>query len=210
MVTVVKNIHYIWYKSNINELEKPKKMIQDLITALNDSKGATFVAFEYTNRFGEVAGRLIQINASYESALRKDIDTVPNVEYVENELYDKATFILAQSEILKSLNLSLGNEENANKTEVDQFNNRSNGQKDAYIPIAKNVKYNVENQTLMLFAKEIRKNVITEGVYPTVNSRAKTLAKVFIKKTMKSTKFRSYKIEEISSIKVNGDTIELG
>jgi len=185
-------------------------MIQDLITALNNSKGATFVAFQYENRFGEVAGRLIQINASYESAIRKDIDTVPNVEYVTNEAYDKATFILAQSEILKSLNLKLGVTENANKTEIEQFNNRSNGQKDAYIPIAKNVKYNVENQTLMLFAKEVRKNIITEVVYPVVNSRAKTLAKVFIQKTMKSSKFRSYKIENITSIKVNGDTIELG
>lgn len=186
-------------------------MIQDLITALNDFEGINgFVAFQYTNRFGEVAGRLIQINASYESALRKDIDNVPNVEYVENEIYDRATFIVAQSEILKSLELKLGNTENANKTEIEKFNNRSNGQKDAYIPIAKNVKYNVETQTLMLFAKEVRKNVITEGVYPTKNSRAKTIAKVFIQKTMKSSKFRTYKITSINSIKINGDTIELG
>ena len=185
-------------------------MIQDLITLFNDSKGAKFVAFEYENRFGEKAGRLIQINTNYANALIKDLDRIANVEYVQNDEYDRATFITAQAELLKSANLSLGNEQNANKTDIEQHANRSNGQKDAYIPIAKNIKYNVEKQQLVIFAKEVRKNVIVEGVYPTTNKKAKTKAKDFIKKSMMSSKYRNYNISNIADIKVNGDTIELG
>ena len=80
-------------------------MLQELVNALNETKGAKFVSFTYTNKFGEEASRLIQINTIYENALMKDLDIIPNVEYVENENYDKATFITAQAELLKSVKL---------------------------------------------------------------------------------------------------------
>ena len=186
--------------------------MRDLINAFNDVNGASFVAFTYTNKYGEKASRLIQINTVYGNALKKDLDIIPNVEYAQNDLFDRATFIVAQAELLKSVNLSLGNTENANKTDVEQHSNRSKGQNDAYVHIAKNIKYNIESGQLYIFAKEIRKTVLTEGVYPTVNSRAKTIAKNVIKKQMKSTKYRTYVIPNVSEagVKVNGDTIELG
>jgi hypothetical protein len=186
-------------------------MIQDLINAFNNesNKGAKFVAFEYTNRFGEKAGRLIQINTKYENALKKDLTIIPTVEYVATDDYDRATFITAQAELLKSVNLSLGNTENANKTDIEMHKNRSEGQTNAYVQIAPNIQFNLNTQALVLFGKEIRKNVITEGEYPETNKRAKTKAKDFIRKKMVSTKYRKYHIANIESITVNGDTIEL-
>ena len=184
-------------------------MIQDLINALDGSKGAKFVAFEYTNRFGETAGRLIQINTIYENAVKSDLDIIANVEYVENEEYDLNTFRTAQSELIKSANKTLGITDGLSKDEIEKHENRSKGQTDAYVQIAKNIKYNIEKEQIYIFAKEVRKNVITEGVYPVTNKRAKTIAKDFIKKSMKSSKFRNYVISNINGIKVNGDTIEL-
>jgi hypothetical protein len=184
-------------------------MIQDLINVFNNSKGAKFIAFEYTNRYGEKAGRLIQINTSYENSVRKDLEIVPTIVYVQNDAYDRETFITAQAEILKSLRLTLGDARNANKTDVEMHTNRSEGQKNAYIQIAPNIQFNLNTQSLVLFGKEIRKNVITEGVYPVVNKQPKTKAKDFIKKSMMSAKYRKYHITGIETVTINGDTIEL-
>jgi hypothetical protein len=184
-------------------------MIRDLIKAFNSESGSKFVAFTYTNKFGEVAKRLVQINTVYENALTKDLDIVANVTYVQNDNFSEATFNVAKEEILKSLKLSLNLENDATKEEKEKHENRSKGQTDAYVKIAKNIKYNIETQQLYIFAKEVRKTVITEGTYPVTNKREKTKAKDFIKKSMKSNEYRMYVISEINSIKLNGDTIEL-
>jgi hypothetical protein len=183
-------------------------MLQELVNSLNKLKGAKFVSFTYTNKFGEKASRLIQINTIYENALKKDLDIIPNVEYVENEKYDKAIFITAQAELLKSTKLSLGIDDNtANKLDKEKHTNRSNGQKNAYVNISNNIKYNIEKQQVHIFAKEVRKTILVEGEYPQTNKRAKTMAKDDIKKHMKSSKYRTYIISNIDRIKANGDTI---
>jgi len=185
-------------------------MIQELINAFNSTENTSFVAFEYVNRFGEKAGRLIQINTNYENALRKDLEIIPEVEYVQNEEYDRAIFITAQAELLKSAKMSLGiKDDSMNKTDIEKQANRSKGQIDAYVQIAKNIKYSIEKQQLYIFAKEVRKNVIEEGDYPETNKHKKTIAKDFIKKSMKSSKYRTYVITNVAEIKVNGDTIQL-
>lgn len=186
-------------------------MLQRLVQALNNAKGSKFVAFTYTNKFGEEASRLIQINTIYENALSKDLAIVPEVEYVQNDKFDRATFITAQAELLKSIKMSLGiSDDTMNKTDKDTHSNRSNGQKNAYVQVAKNMKFNLEKQQLHIFAKEVRKTILVEGEYPQVNKRPKTMAKDFIRKQMKSSKYRNYVISNLDEIKINGDTIVLG
>jgi len=184
--------------------------LQKLVKALNGSKGAKFVSFTYTNKQGEKANRLIQINTIYENALQKDLDIIPNVEYVENDKFDRATFITAQAELMKSIKMSLRiNDDTMNKTDKDKHANRSNGQKNAYVKVAKNMKFSLVDKQLHIFAKEVRKTILVEGEYPTVNKRTKTMAKNFIKKQMKSSKYRTYILSKFGKIKINGDTIEL-
>ena len=185
--------------------------IQKLMGGFNNSKGAKFVSFTYTNKYGEKATRLIQINTIYENALKSDLDIIPNVEYVQNDNYDRATFITAQAELIKSAKMSLGiNDDTMNKVDKQTHKNRSEGQVNAYVKIAKNIKYNVEKQQVHIFAKEVRKTILEEGVYPNTNKRAKTKAKDYIKKSMKSSKYRNYVITSVEIIKLNGDTIEIG
>jgi len=186
-------------------------MLQKLVKVFNSTKGAKFVAFTYRNKYGETSSRLIQINTIWENALKKDMDIVPNVEYVQNDKFDRATFITAQAEILKSLKMSLGIDDGSmNKIDKDKHSNRSNGQKNAYVQVAKNIMFNLDSQKLMIKAKSVRKTILTEGTYPVVNSRPKTIAKRFIKEQMKSSKYRNFVLTELDSIKVNGDTIEFG
>ena len=155
--------------------------IQKFINAFNNAKGAQFIAFTYTNKFGETAKRIIQINTIYKNALTKDLGIIPNVEFVAEEGFNRATFITAQAELLKSANLSLGKiDDSMNKTDIEQHKNRSKGQTDAYVKIAENIKYNVETQKIYIFAKDVRKTIITEGEYPSTNKRDKTKAKDFI------------------------------
>ena len=97
-----------------------------------------------------------------------------------------------------------------NKIDKEKHSNRSEGQKSAYVQIAKNIKYNVEKGQIHIFAKEVRKTVLIDGEYPETNKRAKTVAKDFIRKQMKSSKYRNYVISNIDEIKTNGDTIVLG
>ena len=55
-----------------------------------------------------------------------------------------------------------------------------------------------------------RKTVIVAGTYKTVNSRAKTIAKNDIKKNLKSDKYRTFVIKNLSgTLKINGDTIDI-
>jgi hypothetical protein len=185
--------------------------LQKLVKALNEAKGAKFVSFTYTNKQGEKANRLIQLNTIRENALKKDLNIIPNVEYVENDKFDKTTFITAQLELIKSTKMKLGiGDSSISKVDKEKYANRSNGQKDAYVQVAKNMKFNLENQQLHIYAKEVRKTILVEGVYPTVNSRPKTIAKRFIEKQMKSSKYRTYILSNFDKIKINGDTIELG
>ena len=188
------------------------KSIQKLVKAFKSLEGKTqFVAFTYTNKFTETAKRLIQINTNYENSLKSDLDIIPNVEYVQNDNYDRATFITAQAELMKSAKMSLGiNDDTMNKADKQTHKNRSEGQINAYVKIVSNVKWNIEKEQLHIFAKEVRKTVITEGVYPTTNKRAKTKAKDYIKKSMKSSKYRTYIISNVGTIKINGDTLEIG
>jgi hypothetical protein len=183
-------------------------MLKKLISAFKGN-GTQFVGFTYTNKQGETSRYVIQTNTSYENALKKDLVLVPTLEYVETEKFDKETFETAKDEVVKSLKMSLGKlDETMTKTEIEQHQNRSNGQKDAYISIAPNVKYNVENMEVHIFAKKVSKKVLVEGVYPIVNSRAKTIAKDSIRKQMKSTQYRTFIITNVETVKVNGDTIE--
>jgi hypothetical protein len=184
-------------------------MIRDLINAFNSEKGSKFVAFTYTNKYGEVAKRIVQVNTSYENALAKDLQIVSDIIYVENDNFSEAVFNTAKAEVLNSIKMSLQMDNDASKEEAEKHSNRSNGQSNAYIKIAKNIKYNVETSQIYIFAKEVRKTILTEGVYPQTNKREKTKAKDFIKKSMKSSQYRTYVISEVQSVKLNGDTIEL-
>jgi hypothetical protein len=183
--------------------------IAKLIKNLEPIKGVSFVSTTYTNKEGETSSYLFNVGVSLENAKRKDLETVLNAEYKANDKYDEATFNKAKEEVVKSLRISLGiDAENISKTDIEKFNNRSKGQKDAYTHIGTTgLKVHNETSKLYVFGMKVKKTTIVEGEYKADTRRPKTIAKDDLRKGMKSDKYRQFEIENAEHFTLSGDTI---
>tara|TARA_R110000822_G_scaffold185911_1_gene325018 strand:+ start:3689 stop:4219 length:531 start_codon:yes stop_codon:yes gene_type:complete len=155
----------------------------------NSPTGVTFVSVkEYENKANEISNYLINVGVSLVNAKNKDI------EYLEN--LDVSTL---QTTICKDL---LNEARLALIKALKKPNeNRSKGQKNAYTTISKGIRLHNETNRLHVYGFFVKKDVIVKGVYKKVNSRPLTIAKNFLRKSMKSTKFRTMILEMADAIK---------
>lgn len=164
-------------------------------------KGIGFVSLQYRNKEGELSKRLLNVGAKFENAKKSDIKTLDEgVVFIASDRYSRADWDLALAELKTSL--------------VAPDKVRSDGQKNAYVYLNEDnhsVKFNPNSMEVYLFAKSERKEVLQAGVYKTVNSSPKTLAKNAIKKEyLKTDKFRSLIIKNMrGTVKVNGEILEI-
>jgi hypothetical protein len=172
-----------------------------------DFKGVSFVGIKSycsdTSSNSEVADLLINVGASYENMKSADLETLrgANPKDLVTENFGLALIEQAIAEKIQSI--------------VSPNENRSNGQKDAYTFLNPKgtLKLCKETKSVLIMGTVVKKNVIVEGVYKTVNSKPLTLAKKHIDKilNLKIAKIRHYKISNIiQNVRVNGDTIEIG
>lgn len=161
----------------------------------------TGVSFFKVNNYksvesGEVANHLINIGVSYGRAIEKDIEFLANLDVTSMTWKSNIEDIkLAKSELLQSL--------------IAPNENRSNGQKDAYTVIMEGVKVHNETGLVYIWGHTVKKDIIVEGTYKTVNSKPLTIAKNEIRKLMKSTKYRQYKLDIGNELKCAGETVEI-
>jgi hypothetical protein len=85
---------------------------------------------------------------------------------------------------------------------------RSEGQTNAYTPIIDGVKVHNETGVIYVYGYREKKEILTEGNYPVVNSKPLTIAKNELRKKLSTGKFTQYSIEEISSVRANKETLE--
>lgn len=176
-------------------------VFQALFDAFMEYKGVGFVSLQYRNKDGELSKRLLNVGARYDNAKKKDIETIDGgVDYIPSDKYTRTDWDMALTEVKQSL--------------VNPDKARSDGQKNAYIVLNESngsVRFNVNQQEVYLFAKSEKKEVLEAGVYKTVNSKPKTLAKKAISKTyLKSEKFRSFIIKNLAGVvKVNKQVINI-
>ena len=170
------------------------KVINALTIALAKSPtGVSFVSIKgYTNSFGEVANNVVNVGASLTKAKEKDVETLQNLD---------VTKLGGDSILLEKARVELIN------SFLNPNENRSNGQIDAYTIVAKGIKVHNETGEIYIFGLRTSKTVITEGIYPTVNSRPLTIAKNQLRKDLKSNKFTQYKLSSTSTIKLNGEEL---
>ncbi|HWY34284.1 MAG TPA: hypothetical protein VNX68_06525 [Nitrosopumilaceae archaeon] len=172
-----------------------------LLDTLMNYKGIGYISLQYRNKQGELSKRLMNLGAKIENAKKKDLAMMESegIPYVASTKYTKADWDMAMAETKQSL------------IKADEV--RSEGQKNACIVLNEengSVKYNMNTQEIYLFGKSEKKEVIEAGVYPTVNSRAKTIAKEAIKKSLTSAKFRAMILKNVSgSVKVNKQVINV-
>ena len=184
-------------ESTIKEKSSPIQLIVALKKAIEKSPTkVSFVSIKgYKNKNGEVANHLINIGASYLKAKEKDIQflTELDINSFDSKL-DKPLLEQAKTELISSFN----------KPEK----NRSEGQINAYTTIIPGVKVHNESGVIYIYGYREKKEIITEGTYPVVNSTPLTKAKNELRKSLKTGKFTQYALNEVSSIRANGETLE--
>ena len=164
--------------------------IFNIVKKVNNSPtGVSFVSVkEYENKANEISNYLINVGVSLENAKNKDIEYLENLDVktletdIDFDLLNEAKIALIKG--IKSPN-----------------KNRSNGQKNAYTTITKGVRLHNETNRLHVYGFFVKKDILVKGVYKKVNSRPLTIAKNFLRKNMKSTKFRTMILQMADAIK---------
>lgn len=166
------------------------------------SKSITGVSFfsikNYTNKNGETTNQLINVGINYEKSKAQDLIFLENLNLSKNDLDLKSNISdleAAKAELIASF--------------IKPNENRSNGQIDAYTTLFSGVKVHNETGVLYIYGFRQSKTVLVEGVYPKVNSSAKTIAKKELQKHLKTGKFVNFAIEVGNTLKANGETIEI-
>ena len=160
------------------------------------SKGCRFISILYRAKgTGELAKHTILLGATLENAYRKDIFNLKRMEF-------EGIKEVARLELLKSLEHSL---------DVGIGNNAAYTQKGKHESKAKGLRMDKESGICQIYGLQMRKIVIEKGVYKSVRSSDKTIAKNAIRKGLRSGKFRPYCVEaeNLQSAKMNGRTLEL-
>lgn len=161
-------------------------------TAFEGLTGVAFVSIAgYKDAQNGEQNALINVGVSYENAKLADITFLQGLSFADNELLEQARLELIESLIKPS-------------------QSRSEGQIEAYTHLCNGVKQHKESKALYIFGFSVKKTVISEGETKTDTRKPLTKAKDHLRSQMKSTKFRLYKVEKISSVKVMGQTIEIG
>lgn len=156
---------------------------------------------------GEISDVKINVGFNYGNAIDKDIKIFETTEipYIESNQYTREHWEDALQCIKNSL--------------TSPSKNHSQGQQEAYIYLTKNgsVQFCKKTKNIHIFAMVENKIIIREGEYREENSRPKTIAKKRILKYLKDNgsglytkKVRRYIVDRISTLKMNGETLEIG
>jgi len=189
--------------------------LRELATIENvaNIKGTSFIGIQgYENSSNEISNQVILLGANYRNAQIKDLNSYKNFDI--NSLvgeYDLDLLNKGLDQLISSLEKTMlkDDEKEALRLKNDATINRSDAQKDAYTHIENGIKYHKDTDTLYIYGYIVSKKVIQKGSYKVVKSRPLTLAKNAIKKAcnLRTTKFRQFKIENASKLKMQGISI---
>lgn len=183
----------------------------NLFEQFKDLGKGQFIAIKgYRNQNGEISNYVI--NGKISVTRQKEIDYEILKNCTEAKLQEISVGCKVPFDICKVAlsEMTISAEKNLSENIEDRTKN-SQAQTNAFVDIGNGIRVNRAELTVQIFGMIVQKTVIVKGDYKTVNSRPKTIAKNAIKKYLglKSDKFRSFLIESIDSIKINGNEIEL-
>jgi hypothetical protein len=168
----------------------------ELLEKLKTITGVSFVSVIYTNEQNEKQHTTFNVGVSYEKAKQKDLEYLKNLDITElnSDL---------SVEILTEATQSLINdfEKTISKEKVKTNN---------FIHITNGLKQHTENNELYVYGMQVHKTILSEGEYELKNSKPLTIAKNTIRKNLKTSKYRQYKIGRAEQFKIKGDTIVFG
>lgn len=159
--------------------------------------GATFLTLRgYRNESSEIADYSIAFHFSYESALKKSIKTLAELE-LTTDLEKQARFELLDS-FARSLAKGAASPELEERDPTYLYFKNDAGE---YV---KGVKYHPGKDTLYLYGLVVHKRVLLPGFYPSRNRAELTVAKDKLRYLTRVGKFRSFKMtsNQVDSIQV--------
>ena len=175
-----------------------------IVEIIKEIEGCQFASLTYrTKATQELARYTVNLGFSYIKLLEKSI-TELEIMIRENESTWTPLQKQASANVMASLKKSL--EAHRNGEQSDDYTKR-----DQYIPIGNGLSLNTTDNTIQLFGLLHSKVTLVKGVYKEVNSRPLTIAQNEIRKQLSISKFREFALDlnQISKVKVNGDTLEL-
>jgi hypothetical protein len=184
-------------QTNISEIGK-------LVAIISQIKTPSFVRIlNYTNdKAGEVSNYTINLGVKYENAKQSDAEFLLDTENIKNVDFG--------SEVVKAASVEAWNEMLESRlAPTAKTQAQSDGQSDAYVTLCPNVRLHIAEQRIFIYGFVVKKDVLVEGIYKSVNSSAKTLAKRKIEKHLKATQFRQFAFDKLQSVKVKGEEIEI-
>jgi hypothetical protein len=188
---------------------KNGKKFFDKFDGLN---GVTFISINNyeAKTSGEIANHTLNVGISVENAKQTDLNrlnacTDKDVKDIAtSSKIDLETVKIALAEMIVSATKNLS-------ADLSNRTAQSQAQTDAYLHITSAIKMHKETGLFHIFGQHINKKVLVAGTYKSVNSSDKTLAKTAIKKhlDLRTEKFRTFIVENIQSVKMQGETLEI-
>ena len=181
------------------------------IVACKTINGTSFVGVRnYENSKDEVSNQTFLVGINYANLLDNDLKTLKAFDIKPLiAKYDIQIVTKAYTELLNSLIKRTASEfEKAIlRASNDSTINRSDAQSDAYENVAKGLK--IKEGNLYIYGLCVKKTVLVEGNYPSVNSSLKTIVKNANKKDaqLKETKFKQFKLGNLEELNIQGFTI---
>lgn len=157
---------------------------------------STFLTLNgYRNEYSEVADYSIVFHMSYESALKRSIETLKSLEFT-GDLEKQA-----KEELLTSFNHSLLKLASTPMEELEDHYQHFLDENGNYI---KGIKLHTKTDVLHLYGLVVHKRVLIPGHYPHRNSSPLTVAKDKMRYLTSVGKFRQFKIlpSQVDSISV--------
>lgn len=183
--------------------------IKDVFSTFRPS--AQFAVIKgYTNRYGEVADHSILWRVSYENVVKRSIEIVKtaDINALVSEALTKDIIEQAKKELLESWEetLTKGPGNNSRYTNADTYESVL----DAEGNVIKGLKLHKDDNILHVTGVfRQAKVVISEGEYPVVKSRPKTIAKNKLKALTPIVKWGQYKLTAGSFDKICIDNIDV-
>lgn len=175
-------------------------------------KSASFIGIKgYKNQYNEIADITLNVNVSIESTKRKDLQTLEALK--ESDLNTIAEKCSQPVELVKAALDELLTSAKKNLSEnIEERTTNSQAQTDSYIILTDGLKLHKDSLEVFVYGFQNQKKVIQEGDErkPT-KKQNKTICKDAIKKycDLRMEKYRTYKLGQIDSLKITGDTIQI-
>lgn len=175
-------------------------------------KSASFIGIRgYKNQYNEIADITLNVNVSIQATKEKDFELLENLK--ENDLLIISEKTNQPLSLIQTALDELKESAKRNLSEnLEERTTQSQAQTDSYIVLTDGLKLHKDSLEVFVYGFQNQKKVIQEGDErkPT-KKQAKTICKDAIKKycDLKMEKYRTYKLGQIDSLKITGDTIQI-